>query len=73
MREAHRRAFAAQAQDALVAKPGQDEAELAASMGIDISQRNGIETFQRNLGLARDRQAIHLRDGKYYEGPWKNA
>jgi hypothetical protein len=72
MREIYRRAFAAQAQEALIARPGQDEAELATSMGIELSKSNSIETFRKSLGLARDRQAIHLRDGKYYEGSWKD-
>jgi hypothetical protein len=38
MREIYRRAFAAQAQEALIARPGQDEAELATSMGIELSK-----------------------------------
>ena len=66
MRAAHDRAFAAQAKAALLARPGQDESELAKSMGIDIN--NSPETFRRNLGRARDHQAIHSREGKYYVG-----
>jgi hypothetical protein len=67
MREAHRRAFDSQAREALEANPGQTEDELARSMGINI--KNSPEIFRRNLGLARDRQAIHSRDGKYHPGP----
>ena len=66
MKTHHDRVFAQQALIAVSKRPGQDEFELAESMGIDI--RNDIDAFRRNLGLARDRQAIHLRDGKYYPG-----